>query len=163
MHAHVPGTDDTASAKKVLELYVLNGVTTIRGMLGHPQHLVLRDEIKKGSFIGPTFYAGAPGLSGGSVKSVKDADSLVRKYKKDGCDFFKLLPGLSLENYNAIAKTAKEAGIPFAGHLSSDVGVWNAIAAGYASIDHPDGLVEAIVPGIEKIPGDKRGLFGIYR
>ncbi|MBX3256499.1 MAG: amidohydrolase family protein [Chitinophagaceae bacterium] len=162
MHAHVPGTDDTASAKKVLELYVLNGVTTIRGMLGHPQHLVLRDEIKNGSFIGPRFYAGAPGLSGGSVKSVKDADSLVRKYKKDGYDFLKLLPGLSLENFNVIAKTAKETGIPFAGHVSSDVGVWNAIAAGYASIDHLDGFVEAIVPGIEKIPEDKRGLFGLY-
>ncbi|MBX2924925.1 MAG: amidohydrolase family protein [Chitinophagaceae bacterium] len=162
MHAHVPGTDDTAVAKKVLELYVLNGVTTIRGMLGHPQHLILRDEIKKGFFIGPRFYAGAPGLSGGTVKSVKEADSLVRKYKKDGYDFLKLLPGLSLENFNAIAKTAKEAGIPFAGHVSAGVGVWNAIAAGYASVDHLDGFVEAIVPGIEKIPEDKRGLFGLY-
>lgn len=55
MHAHVPGTDDTAAAKKVLELYVLNGVTTIRGMLGHPQHLILRDEIKKGAFIDQGF------------------------------------------------------------------------------------------------------------
>ena len=27
MHAHVPGTNDTAVAKQVLELYVLNGVT----------------------------------------------------------------------------------------------------------------------------------------
>lgn len=162
MHAHVPGTDDTAVAKKVLELYVLNGVTTIRGMLGHPKHLILRDEIKKGSFVGPRFYAGAPGLSGGTVKSIKDGDSLVRKYKNEGYDFLKLLPGLSLENFNAIAKTAKELNIGFAGHVSNDVGVWNAIASGYASIDHLDGFVEALVPGIENIPENKRGLFGLH-
>lgn len=162
MHAHVPATDDTTVAKNVLELYVLNGVTTIRGMLGHPQHLLLRDDIKKGNIIGPRFYAGAPGLMGSTVKSVKDADSLVRKYKQDGYDFLKLLPGLSLENFNAIAKTAKEVNIPFAGHVSSDVGVWNAIAAGYASIDHLDGFVEALVPDIKNIPENQRGLFGLH-
>lgn len=162
MHAHVPATDDTATAKKVLELYVLNGVTTIRGMLGHPQHLVLRDEIQKGAIVGPRFYAGAPGLMGSTVKSVTDADSLVRKYKKEGYDFLKLLPGLTLENFNAIATTAKEVNIPFAGHVSTDVGVWNAIAAGYASIDHLDGFVEALIPGIEKIPANQRGLFGLH-
>ncbi len=162
MHAHVPATDDTLVAKNVLELYVLNGVTSIRGMLGHPQHLLLRDEIKKGNIIGPKFYAAAPGLHGSSVKSVKDADSLVRKYKQEGYDFLKLLPGLTLENFNAIVKTAKEVNIPFAGHVSSDVGVWNAIAAGYASIDHLDGFVEALVPDITSIPENKRGLFGLH-
>lgn len=86
----------------------------------------------------------------------------MRKYKKDGYDFLKLLPGLSLENFDAIAKTAKDESISFAGHVSAGVGVWNAIAAGYASIDHLDGFVEAIVPGIEKIPEDKRGLFGLH-
>lgn len=162
MHAHVPGTNDTVIAKNVLEMYVLNGVTTIRGMLGHPQHLVLRDEIQKGAIVGPRFYAGAPGLMGSTVKSVTDADSLVRKYKKEGYDFLKLLPGLTLENFNAVAKTAKEVNIPFAGHVSTDVGVWNAIAAGYASIDHLDGFVEAVIPGIEKIPANQRGLFGLH-
>lgn len=162
MHAHVPTYDDTSFARDVLELYVLNGVTTIRGMLGHPRHLLLRDEINKDSIIGPRFYAAAPGLMSSTVKSVKDADSLVRKYKQEGYDFLKLLPGLTLDNFNAIAKTAKEVNIPFAGHVSSAVGVWNAIAAGYASIDHLDGFVEALVPGINNIPENKRGLFGLH-
>lgn len=162
MHAHVPGTNDTLVAKNVLELYVLRGVTSIRGMLGHPIHLALRDEIKKGRFVGPRFYAGAPGLHGGTVKSEKDADSLVRKHKQDGYDFLKMLPGVSLKNFNAIVKTAKEVNIPFAGHISSEVGVWNAIAAGQASIDHLDGFVEAIIPDIKNIPENKRGLFGLH-
>ncbi len=161
MHAHVPRGEDVENMKNVLELFALNGVTTIRGMLGDTRHLELRDQIKSGELLGPDFYAGAPGLMGSTVKSVQDADSLVRKYKAEGYDFLKLLPGLTLENFNAVAKTAKEVGIPFAGHVSSDVGVWNAIAAGYASIDHLDGFVEALVPGIEKIPENRRGLFGL--
>lgn len=162
MHAHVPRGEDVENMKNVLELFALQGVTTIRGMLGDSKHLELREQIKSGELFGPDFYAGAPGLMGSTVKSVKDADSLVRKYKKEGYDFLKLLPGLTLENFNAVAKTAKEVGIPFAGHVSNDVGVWNAIAAEYASIDHLDGFVEALVPGIAMIPENKRGLFGLH-
>lgn len=162
MHAHMPRGKDTAAMKDILELFALNGVTTIRGMLGDPVHLNLKAQLSKGELTGPHFYAAAPGLSGGTVKSVKDADSLVRKYKNDGYDLLKLLPGLTLENFNAIVKAAKEVNIPFAGHVSYDVGIWNAIAAGYASVDHMDGFVESLVPGIEKIPPQERGLFGLH-
>ncbi len=162
LHAHVPTFNDTTAMKNVLELFALKGVTTIRGMLGHPTHLMLRDQLKNEEFFGPRFYAAAPGLMGSTVKSEKDADSLVRKYKNEGYDLLKLLPGLTLQNFNAVVKTAKEVGIPFAGHVSYDVGVWNAIDAGYASIDHLDGFVEALVPGIEKIPGNKIGLFALH-
>src|SRR5262245_57959985 len=37
MHAHVPPIDDIAPMKDVLVLFAANGVTTIRGMLGHPR------------------------------------------------------------------------------------------------------------------------------
>src|SRR5688500_9566620 len=43
MHAHVPPNDDVESMKEVLKLFALNGITTIRGMLGHPRHLELRE------------------------------------------------------------------------------------------------------------------------
>lgn len=162
MHAHIPRGEDTAAMKDILELFVLNGVTTIRGMLGDPIHLELKAQLSKGEITGPHFYAAAPGLMGSTVKSVKDADSLVRKYKNEGYDLLKLLPGLTLENFNAIVKTAKEVNIPFAGHVSYDVGIWNAIAAGYASVDHLDGFVESLVPGVEKIPEPERGLFGLH-
>ncbi|HRP57976.1 MAG TPA: hypothetical protein PLH26_18140, partial [Agriterribacter sp.] len=91
MHAHMPRGEDTAAMKDILELFVLKGVTTIRGMLGDPAHLQLKAQLSKGEIAGPHFYAAAPGLSGGSVKSVKDADSLVRKYKNEGYDLLKLL------------------------------------------------------------------------
>ena len=58
-----------------------------------------------------------------------------------GYDFFKLHPGLSRANFDALAKKAKEVGMRYAGHVSYDVGVWRAIESGYASIDHLDGFV----------------------
>jgi hypothetical protein len=43
MHAHIPPIEDMEPMKRVLMLFAVNGITTIRGMLGHPRHLELRD------------------------------------------------------------------------------------------------------------------------
>ncbi|HZI52166.1 MAG TPA: amidohydrolase family protein, partial [Chitinophagaceae bacterium] len=42
------------------------------------------------------------------------------------------------------------------------VGVWRAINAGYATIDHLDGFVESLVPGIENMKEQETGLFGLF-
>jgi imidazolonepropionase-like amidohydrolase len=86
----------------------------------------------------------------------------VREQKAAGYDYLKLHPGLTKDNFAAISKTAKEVGIPFAGHVSFGVGVWRAIDAGYSSIDHMDGFVEAMVPGIESMVEQQTGLFGMF-
>ena len=136
MHAHVPPVDDIEPMKEVLKLFLYNGITTIRGMLGHPRHLELRSKIQSGEIIGPHFYTSGPSFNGNSVKTPEAGAEMVRNQKQAGYDFLKLHPGLTKENFAAIAKTAKEVNIPFAGHVSFDVGVWRAIEAGYASIDH---------------------------
>jgi len=162
MHAHVPPVDDIEPMKEVLKLFLYNGITTIRGMLGHPKHLELRSKIISGEIIGPHFYTSGPSFNGNSVKTPEAGADMVRSQKQAGYDFLKLHPGLTKENFAAIAKTAKEVNIPFAGHVSFDVGVWRAIEAGYASIDHLDGFVESLVPGIENIPEQQTGPFGMY-
>src|SRR5210317_162960 len=48
MHAHVPEAT-SASIDRYFNLYVANGVTTIRGMLGHPSHLGLRADLESGA------------------------------------------------------------------------------------------------------------------
>jgi len=162
MHAHVPPIDDIEPMKNVLLLFAVNGITTIRGMLGHPRHLELRSKIQSGEILGPHFITSGPSFNGNSVKSPGAAEAMVVEQKKAGYDFFKLHPGLSKENFLAIAKKAKELNIRFAGHVSYDVGVWLAIEQGYASIDHLDGFVEALVPGVESIKEPDRGLFGLF-
>lgn len=162
MHAHVPPVDDLTPMKEVLILFAVNGVTTIRGMLGHPRHLELRSKIQSGEILGPRFITSGPSFNGNSVQSAETGAEMVRQQKKAGYDFLKLHPGLTKEKFAAIAKTAKEVNIPFAGHVSFDVGVWHAIEAGYATIDHLDGFVESLVPGIENTSEDENGLFGMF-
>ena len=67
MHAHVPPVDDIEPMKEVLMLFAVNGVTTIRGMLGHPRHLELRSKIQSGEILGPRFITSGPSFNGNSV------------------------------------------------------------------------------------------------
>ena len=47
MHAHVTGTD-TAQIERLVTLFIANGVTTIRGMIGRYEHLALRERFASG-------------------------------------------------------------------------------------------------------------------
>jgi imidazolonepropionase-like amidohydrolase len=162
MHAHVPPNDNLESHKEVLFLFAANGITTIRGMLGHPSHLTLRSKINTGEVFGPRFYTTGPSFNGLSVKTAERGAELVREQKAAGYDYLKLHPGLTKETFASISSTANQVGIPFAGHVSFGVGVWRAIDAGYSSIDHLDGFVEAMVPGIESMVEQQTGLFGMF-
>ena len=82
MLAHVPPVDDLEPMKDVLKLFALNGVTTIRGMLGHPRHLELRSKIQSGEITGPRFITSGPSFSGNTVKTPEAAATMVRDQKK---------------------------------------------------------------------------------
>lgn len=162
IHAHVPQTDDFEPMKEVLMLYLANGITTIRGMLGHQKHLELRSKINDGTILGPHFYTTGPSFNGQTVKTAERGAEMVREQKAAGYDFLKLHPGLTRETFPAIAKTAKEVGIPFVGHVSFNVGVWRSIDAKYSTIDHLDGFIEALTPGIDTLVEQEAGLFGAW-
>jgi imidazolonepropionase-like amidohydrolase len=144
MHGHLPGPQwPPGLAEHVLVLYAANGVTTVRGMLGHPDQLVLRDRIEGGELIGPRLFVGSPALGGNAVTTPEAARRLVLEHAESGYDHLKVHEGLSRPVFEAIAEAAKRAGLPFAGHVSDAVGAWDALAAGQSTIDHMDGMVEA--------------------
>lgn len=162
MHAHVPPVDNMEPMKDVLSLFLAKGITTIRGMLGHPLHLELREQVKSGQVLGPHFYTTGPSFNGNTVKTAEEGAQRVRDQKAAGYDYLKMHPGLTPDTFAAITSTANELGIPFVGHVSFGVGINRAIEAGYSSIDHMDGFIEALVPGIEEIGEEGNGLFAIY-
>ena len=160
MHAHVPATE-TPALGRVLTLFAANGVTTIRGMLGRPSHLALRTQLLSGQEFGPRLITSGPSLNGNSVSGAADAERKVRAQHVAGYDFIKIHPGLDSSEFAAIAATANELGIAFAGHVPVSVGVDGALAAGIATIDHLDGYLAALMPANTDPSGGYGGFFDV--
>lgn len=147
MHGHLPRSGTSMEEIDwILFLFLSNGVTTVRGMLGNPYHLQLRAEIENGARLGPTLYAAGPPFRGSPDLSAERARAAVREQQAAGYDLLKILEGLSSEVYDAIADEARIVGIPFGGHVPNDVGLMHALAEGQGSIDHMDGFLAAVVP-----------------
>jgi imidazolonepropionase-like amidohydrolase len=145
MHAHIPsGEQPDSIIERTLFMYVARGVTTVRGMLGHPKHLELRTRAARGDLLSPTIYTSGPSLNGNSVPSPDVAARMVAEQKAAGYDFLKIHPGIRREVFDTLAATARRAGIRLAGHVPADVGLQRALASGYITIDHLDGYVEAM-------------------
>ena len=145
MHAHLPEADTPAEeVDRILFLFLSNGVTTVRGMLGNPSHIELRRQIAHGERLGPTIYAAGPAFRGTPELTAEAARARVREQHEADFDLLKILEGLDVEVYDAIADEAKRVGIPFGGHVPNSVGLLHALAEGQESIDHLDNYLEAL-------------------
>ena len=152
MHGHVPPPNAPPQlTEDVLFLYVANGITTVRGMLGAPGQLALRERTARGELIGPTLYLAGPSFNAQSIDSPEEAVRRVREQKAEGWDLLKVHPGLTRPEYDAMARTAREVGIRFGGHVPTDVGLLHALEMGQETFDHLDGYVE-------QLQGDQRDL-----
>jgi imidazolonepropionase-like amidohydrolase len=144
MHVHTT----IVGGRSTLELYVANGVTGVRDMAGDWDTLrVWRRAIVDGTLIGPRIVASGPYLEGGDIpvphilartpaEGIAGVDSLISL----GVDFVKVHGQLKPETYFAIARRARERGIPFAGHVSQTVGALAASDSGQRSIEHLLGI-----------------------
>ena len=149
MHGHIPGGALNQDLEDLLFLYVSQGVTTVRGMLGADGQFELRDKINSGEVLGPTLYLGGPSFNGNSVSSPNQARRMVRGQVEEGWDFLKIHPGMTLAEYDAMADEAARLGIPWGGHVPEDVGLARALEAGQRTIDHLDGF-DICVNGVTK-------------
>src|SRR3990172_9731685 len=117
MHAHIPGGQAPPEyTEGVLFLYLANGVTTIRGMLGAPPHLELRERAARGEIWSPTIITSGPSFNGNSVTSPAVARAMVEEQRAAGYDFLKIHPGVGRAGFDTMAATARQLGIRFAGH-----------------------------------------------
>ena len=68
MHAHVPPqAHDPQLIEDTLFLYVANGITTARSMLGAPHHLALRERASERGVVSPRIVTSGPSLNGNTV------------------------------------------------------------------------------------------------
>ena len=146
MHAHVPpeANPPRENVEDILFLYIANGITTIRGMLGSEYQIPLADELEASEILGPNFYVGAPSINGTSAPTPADAERLVRAHMAAGYDLQKIHPGVSLATWDRMVEVAAEVGITYGGHVPADVGLVHAMETGMSTIDHLDGYVQAV-------------------
>ncbi len=162
MHAHIPqpgpGPD---KVKETLLLYLSQGVTTIRGMLGHPSHLELREKVNAGEVLGPRIYTSGPSFNGNSVPTAEVARQMVKEQKAAGYDFMKLHPGIKRDVFDSMVIAANEEDFGYSGHVSTLVGIRRALESGYGTVDHIDGYLEGLVSNRDQMDPNSNGFFGL--
>ena len=132
-------------------LFIANGVTGIRDMGGDiplPQVAQIKNEIAEGSRIGPEIFAAGPILEGEhpfwpfsiALKDADDARRVIPTLVADKADFLKVYNTLDRETYLSIATQARQAHIPFVGHVPDTITALEASKLGQKSIEHLWGI-----------------------
>ncbi|MDQ3280478.1 MAG: amidohydrolase family protein [Acidobacteriota bacterium] len=162
MHGHLPPPNSPAGLlDDIMFLYLANGATTLRVMNGYDGQTNIREYQKKGEVVAPNLYVAGPAMNAQTVKSVQDGIDKVKQQKKQGWDLIKIQTGLTLEQYDAIAKTAKAEGMRFGGHIPESVSLLHAMEMGHETFDHLDGFVEYL--NGEKGPIDPKKLAEVVK
>jgi len=142
MHTRTDWEDRDIWPVHPLNLYLANGVTTIRDFSpqGSPLTYALqwRDEIHAGIRIGPTIYASGKLLY---ASPLGDPEGIVQQNYDLGFDFLKLYSYLSKDDYHRAMQKAKTLGMYTAGHIPYAVGLDGVLAEGMDEIAHVEELL----------------------
>jgi len=109
--------------RKALALSLAYGVTSVRMMRGYRMHLLWRDELKQGEWLGSNLYLSSPVFASPNthalnqpVISPEHAAELVEKVHATGFDVIKLYGYQDAAQFEAIIEQANQLGIAVAKH-----------------------------------------------
>jgi len=159
MHGHLP--DDRASREIDLPLHVANGVTGVRNMWGDcegvcagrdkdgmaPPAAVIRGwkrDIAVGILVGPRIVTAGNALDGprpvfpgsAAIRDTVEAKAAVIHAREQGADFIKVIGPIPAAAYFMVLRTARDLGLPVAGHVPPEVGAMTVSDSGQRSIEH---------------------------
>jgi len=152
LHVHLRNADELLSN-------LAWGVTTVMhlGGSGEPGEEIrrFREEIRKGSRLGPTIYAtdrildGDPAIATGalSLGTADEAKTAVRDLKTNGFDFVKIYNNVSLPVFTAIVDEAKSQGLPVFGHIPRNFDALQAFELGQDAVVHTEEFFFAYFEG----------------
>jgi len=147
-HVHFRGGDSLIEEnKKFLNLYLANGITTVRDAGGDLTTSVMQwqEDMKNGVLNGPTIYTSGPKIDGpgaiwsGSleVSTSEDIERVLDSLQSLEVDFVKIYDSkISAENYLQTIKKAEKRGIITSGHMPYSVTLEETTAAGIDAIEH---------------------------
>ena len=142
---------DALEFSDLLFLYLANGVTTVEIMSALPEHIELREKIKRGELLGPRLIlsrmidgpekAWPPPISTW-VKDPQEAEKAVTDAHNQGYDRIKAYSFLSKASYDALLNTAKQLNMGVDGHVPFALSVEEVVAAGQNTIVHSEELMK---------------------
>ena len=131
MHVHLKGDWPLPQ----LDLYLANGVTTVRDLDGRDFMLRWREEINVGKRLGPTILASCPIIRGYEQNAAELMANCTSGY-----DCVKFYSYFTINDFKKAIHTAKKLGMYTIGHSPFAVGLEGAIAAGLDEIAHVEEL-----------------------
>ena len=140
MHVHLNSTE-------MMQLFMANGVTSVRSMWGFPIQLQWNEQFKKGELLCPYIYSTGPLTDGlaywkGStiVTTPEEAEAAVLKDIKDGYLYFKAYPSIPKDAFLHLLAVAKRENFKVVGHGNSFLS-WKTLADfGYYCCEHTNCL-----------------------
>jgi imidazolonepropionase-like amidohydrolase len=147
-HVHFRGGDSLIAAnKEFLNLYIANGITTVRDAGGDLTAAVVawRDSIASGDLMGPTIFTSGPKIDGpngtwaGSLEVTNKIDIAIAldSLQSIPVDFVKLYDSrITGGNYLNTIKAAEQRGLITSGHMPFTVTLDETISAGVDAVEH---------------------------
>jgi hypothetical protein len=130
LHVHMVDEGD-------LTVYLANGVTTVRNLMGTPWHIEVRDRILAGELLGPRMFTSGPFVNQPQVRTPDEVREAVARQVAAGYDCVKIHGDLQLDAYAALIEAGAEAGIPIVGHIPRNLRAEDVLALeGQADISH---------------------------
>jgi imidazolonepropionase-like amidohydrolase len=159
MHVHLQ------YSREFLDLFVANGVTSVRALDGRSVYLRWASDIAKGKRLGPTLLTTGPILDNVIMDGNKEyrfdtAEKIQAEIKREwqaGFRSVKLYTGLNAVAYHAAIAEAQQRGMYVTGHVPDSVGVEGVVAAGQKEIAHVEELRSAFIKGY-----DPQKMFALY-
>ncbi len=122
VHIHLSSNPEDEQ-RRLLRLFLSQGVTTVLNLRGTPQLLELREKVATGRVLGPRIYTVGPYVNEPFVTTPDEVERAVVEQQRAGYDFVKLHGDLSLEAYRRLMSVARRVGIRVIGHAPRNLGV----------------------------------------
>lgn len=121
-----------------LNLFLANGVTTIRSCDGSTGNFILRwkNQINSGERLGPHIFAAGPFLY-----NYNDIDSIIRWQKSLGFDFIKTSSFMTKDSFNQAMETCRAIDMYSIGHIPFSVGFDRVVKNGLDEIAHVEEII----------------------
>lgn len=141
-----------------LLLYIANGITEVREMMGSADRLALKKEIENGR-IGPKLWVASPPLGTAdnlkkwfiswtrqsrNVSTSREATEAIQDFVTEGYDGVKIYSHLNKESYLAATKTATELGLPIVGHIPWEIELADFWENGQSEVAHFEELMNGL-------------------